>query len=84
MSVEGTIKEIAKGAKDASRQLRKVERSKKDEALVLMADKLMSSKENIKEENAKDLSLGREKGLSSAMIDRLTLEDKTIDDFYRF
>ncbi|MDY7036154.1 MAG: glutamate-5-semialdehyde dehydrogenase [Thermodesulfobacteriota bacterium] len=78
MSVEGTIKEIAKGARDASGQLRKVERSKKDEALLLMADKLMSRKENIKKENAKDLSQGREKGLSSALIDRLTLEDKTI------
>lgn len=72
------IEQMARDAKDASRQLRKAGRGKKDAALGLMAAKLIERKESIQKENDKDLSLAREKGLSSAMIDRLTLDEKTI------
>jgi glutamate-5-semialdehyde dehydrogenase len=44
-----------------------------------MAERLLSHKEYIRQENEKDLLAGREKGLSSAMLDRLTLSDKVID-----
>jgi glutamate-5-semialdehyde dehydrogenase len=44
-----------------------------------MANRLGERKKNIQKENQKDLDLAREKGLSSAMIDRLTLNDKTIE-----
>jgi glutamate-5-semialdehyde dehydrogenase len=72
------IEQMARDAKDASRQLRKVGREKKDAALERMAAMLIKRKESIQKENDKDLSLAREKGLSSAMIDRLTLDDKTV------
>lgn len=72
------IEQMARDAKDASRQLRKVGRGKKDAALELMASRLIKRKKSIQKENEKDLSLAREKGLSSAMIDRLTLDEKTI------
>ncbi|MDP6178934.1 MAG: glutamate-5-semialdehyde dehydrogenase [Desulfatiglandales bacterium] len=78
MSLESMIKMMARGAKDASRQLRKIERARKDVALELMAQKLMKRKDTVKKENEKDLSLGSERGLSGAMIDRLTLDDKTL------
>ena len=78
MSIEGMIEKMARDAKDSARQLRTVERSKKDSALELMAHKLLEREELIKEENEKDLSLAREKGLSAAMMDRLTLDEKTI------
>ena len=78
MSIEGMIEEMTKDARDSSRQLRNVERSKKDAALELMAHKLLERKEHIKKENEKDLSLANEKGLSAAMMDRLTLDEKTI------
>ncbi|MBL7175084.1 MAG: glutamate-5-semialdehyde dehydrogenase [Desulfobacteraceae bacterium] len=78
MSITRMIEEMARDAKDASRQLRKVGRGKKDAALELMATRLIKRKESIQKENEKDLSLAREKGLSSAMIDRLTLDEKTI------
>ena len=78
MSIEGMIEEMTKDARDSSRQLRNVERSKKDAALELMAHKLLEREEHIKEENEKDLSLANEKGLSAAMMDRLTLDEKTI------
>jgi len=72
------IEQMARDAKDASRQLRKVGRGKKDAALELMASRLIERKKSIQKENEKDLSLAREKGLNSAMIDRLTLDEKTI------
>lgn len=78
MSIEGMIKEMGKDAKLASRQLRKVGRAEKDAALRIMAEKLMEKQENIKTENEKDLSVARNRGLSPTMIDRLTLDDKTI------
>jgi glutamate-5-semialdehyde dehydrogenase len=69
---------MAREARFASRQLRKVGRAEKDRALERMAERLSQRREGIKEENEKDLVLAREKGLSGTMIDRLTLDDKTI------
>ena len=43
-----------------------------------MAERLVERKEDIKRENKKDLALAEETGLTAAMIDRLTLDDKTI------
>jgi glutamate-5-semialdehyde dehydrogenase len=40
---------------------------------------LRADRERLKAENEKDLAAGREKGLSGAMLDRLTLNDKRID-----
>ena len=54
MSLESMIKMMARGAKDASRQLRKIERARKDVALELMAQKLMKRKDTVKKENEKD------------------------------
>ena len=78
MSIASMIEEIAREAKEASRILKNVERRRKDEALTLMASRIIEQRDTIKTENAKDLTVAEEKGLSSAMIDRLTLDDDTI------
>ena len=78
MSVEGLIQEMGKNAKAASRLLRKEERANKDAALTLMCKKLMENEGKIREENARDISAAQDKGLSAAMIDRLTLDRSTI------
>jgi glutamate-5-semialdehyde dehydrogenase len=78
MSIVSVIEKIARDAKDAARLLKNAMRREKDEALFLMAARLIEQGDSIKAENTKDLTLAREKGLSSAMIDRLTLDDKTI------
>src|SRR4030042_805389 len=78
MSIEIMIKNIAMAAKAASRRLRKVERGAKDSALRIMADRLIQRVENIIGENKKDIALAEKSGLTSAMIDRLTLDEKTI------
>ncbi|KPK30322.1 MAG: gamma-glutamyl phosphate reductase [Nitrospira bacterium SG8_3] len=79
MSVQSMIEKMAKDAKAASRALRKAQREQKDAALTLMANRLGEKRKNIQKENRKDLDLARDKGLSAAMIDRLTLNDKTIE-----
>jgi glutamate-5-semialdehyde dehydrogenase len=72
------IKDMTKAGKQASRELRKVSRSGKDAALRLMAEKLMQREKGIRQENEKDLALAKEQGMSSAMLDRLALDAKTL------
>ena len=78
MLIEQMIIEMGKAAKEASRVLRKTERGAKDAALLLTADRLLERKEDIKRENKKDLVLAKDTGLTAAMMDRLTLDDKTL------
>ncbi len=78
MSIEATILEMAKDAKRAAMALASCSTTKKNEALLRIADKLEQEADDIKRENAKDLELGEKAGLSSAMIDRLTVSDAII------
>ncbi len=45
----------------------------KNAALYALADRLEASQEQLREANARDLALGREQGLSDALMDRLEL-----------
>lgn len=74
------IIEIAKKAKEASRYGSRLTRSQKDQALLHMAEALVSQSGRIIAENQKDLAAAQEKGLSAAMIDRLTLNAKRIQE----
>ena len=78
MQLSDMIEKMAKEAKGAARQLRKLGRTQKDTALESMAAKLLERRSEIIKENQKDLNLARDSGLSSAMIDRLTLDEKVI------
>ncbi len=78
MSIDELIAAMTRDAKAAARQLRRTGRGQKDEALELMAVKLLEREGRIREENARDLSAAKAQGLSNAMIDRLTLDAKTI------
>lgn len=78
MNLKEEILKIAKEAKFASQKLANLSSTVKDEALLIMAESIKVNKEKIKEENSKDVALAEEKGLSKALIDRLTLNDKRI------
>ena len=78
MSLESMIKDMTKAGKEASRELRKVSRAGKDAALRLTAEKLMQREKVILQENEKDLALAKEQGMSSALLDRLALDAKTL------
>ncbi len=78
MSLENMIKDMTKAGKEASRELRRVSRAGKDDALRLMAEKLMQREKAILQENEKDLALAKEQGMSPALLDRLALDAKTL------
>src|SRR5512139_3721060 len=78
MSLEVMIKGMTKAGKEASREIRKVSRARKDAALRIMADKLIQRERSVRQENEKDLVLAKEQDMSSAMLDRLTLDAKTL------
>lgn len=77
-NIEEIIQNMAKKARSASRRLASLPTAIKNQVLLQTADALLEQKEFITAENRKDLEAGREKGLSSAMLDRLELSDKVI------
>ena len=80
MSIENTIKDMAKEARQALRHLRGVEEGRKNAALDLMAARLLERQTDIVKENEKDLVKAREAGLAPAMLDRLTLDKGVINE----
>jgi len=78
MSVDQMIKEMAAAAKKASGKLRTIRKEEKNAVLDSIARKLIEREGDISSENEKDLNAAKEKGISSAMIDRLKLDSKTI------
>jgi glutamate-5-semialdehyde dehydrogenase len=79
MDVQSTIKKIAEDALTASRRLSHISANTKNAGLLRMADELILHRDFILSENSRDLAGAREKGLSAAMVDRLTVKDATIE-----
>ena len=76
--INAYMKQLAEEAKKASRVLAKTPTNIKNNALILAAQKILGQKEEIQEFNRIDLAAGKEKGLSSAMLDRLELNEKRL------
>ena len=83
MDIKSHVIEIARNAKKASSVLARISSDRKDRALHLMAEALIGQASCLIAENAKDLEHAREAGLSAAMIDRLTLTEKSIQGIAR-
>ncbi len=71
--------DIAKRAKLAADKLTGVSVGQKELALSKMAELIRKHKKEIQQANEKDIEAGRQAGLSSAMLDRLTLTDKRVE-----
>jgi glutamate-5-semialdehyde dehydrogenase len=71
-------KEMAQAAKRGSRRLALLTAAEKNRALIEMAEALERRSAEILVENAKDITEGRKKGLSPAMIDRLLLDEQRL------
>jgi glutamate-5-semialdehyde dehydrogenase len=78
MDVRSCVIEIAENAKMAAGRLARLSTDVKNGALLHMADGLISQTDALIRENEKDVDHARKKGLSAAMIDRLTLKESTI------
>jgi len=72
------IRRLALQAKGASRLLAQSPSAQKDQALLEMADALERRTGEILQENAEDVTDGRKKGLSGALIDRLFLDEERL------
>jgi glutamate-5-semialdehyde dehydrogenase len=77
-NVESTISTMAQAARQAANHLVRVSSDQKNSALLSIAAGLEKEAAFIKAENEKDLIEAEAKGLSAAMIDRLTVKDETI------
>jgi glutamate-5-semialdehyde dehydrogenase len=77
-SVKELILEMGKSAKTAAAELARLKPEVKNKSLRAMAHALTSCAAEIRSENEKDIQAAQQKGLSSAMLDRLVLNDKRI------
>lgn len=76
-----TIK--ASAAKEASRPLAVMTARQKNNMLAAMAEALTQNAKEIIFHNEIDVEAAKESGLSSALVDRLTLNEKRIDDMVK-
>src|SRR5258707_14240372 len=77
MTLTEQMSQLARQAKAAARQLAKLTTDQKNGCLHVMADGLEQNRDAIKDANARDMAAGQS-GLSSAMLDRLKLDEKRI------
>jgi len=80
MVIQQLIETMGRKAKNAAAALAVLKPEDKNRALRCMVDAFLSHRDEIKIENQKDMNAGEDKGLSKAMLDRLLLNDKRIDE----
>ncbi len=78
MRIKKQVLEMAQKARTASFTLANLSSSVKDQALLDMAEELIKTSAKLQKVNAEDVRLARQKKLSSAFIDRLTLTEQVI------
>ncbi|HDZ62435.1 MAG TPA: glutamate-5-semialdehyde dehydrogenase [Nitrospirae bacterium] len=80
MNIKSFVLKKAKEAKEGSRAIAKASSEQKNNVLKGMAEALLKKTGELESANKKDVTMARKKGLSKAMIDRLTLTKKRIDE----
>ncbi|SFJ87406.1 glutamate-5-semialdehyde dehydrogenase [Methylophaga sulfidovorans] len=79
MNVIDYMHTLGQQARLASRKLASAGTDIKNRALLAIATDIRANAEVLKQENARDLKSGQEKGLDAALLDRLTLTDARIE-----
>ena len=74
-----TVFEFGMRARVAARILSKSSTIQRNKGVLAMADAIIAAESDILNANALDLAAGREKGLSAAMLDRLSLTPKRVE-----
>ncbi|MCS0048568.1 MULTISPECIES: glutamate-5-semialdehyde dehydrogenase [Vibrio diabolicus subgroup] len=69
---------MGKAAKDAAFELATASTAQKNQALAIIADELEANSVAILAANAKDIEIGREAGLTDALLDRLLLNEERL------
>ena len=78
MDIQTYMTGVGKQARAAARLMARADTASKDKALTLIAQAIERDVKRLLAANAQDLDGAYKKGLGSALIDRLTLKDKTI------
>jgi len=78
MTLHDEIKGAAQGTRAASKKLATLSSALKNKALLAMAERLEAASKHLIAENKKDLKQANEKGLSPALLERLTLTPKRV------
>ncbi len=76
--IQSAILDMGRRARAAAYELVKLSSAEKNTILLAMADEIEARQTEILEANSKDLATAHEKGLTKAMIDRLTLDPKRL------
>src|ERR1044071_9756970 len=77
--LSNAIRALGRAAREAAAQLALDDRATKDKALKAMAAELRAHSVEILAANAKDMADAKAKGLSAALLDRLTLDGKRVE-----
>ena len=80
MNIRTFVLRKAKEAKEGARVLLRASSEQKNTVLIKMAEALQKRAKELISENRKDISFAQKKGLSKALIDRLTLNEKRISE----
>jgi len=80
MDIKAFVLDKALEAKEGARALAKASSQQKNAALVRMAEALKKRSKELIAENKKDIKYAEGKGLSKAMIDRLALNEKRVNE----
>jgi glutamate-5-semialdehyde dehydrogenase len=80
MDIKAFVLTKAKEAREGARSIAKASSAQKNAALLRMAESLRKRSKELIRENTRDIEFAKKKGLSKAMIDRLALNDKRINE----
>ena len=80
MVIKEYVSKKAREAKEGAKALAKLSSKEKNSILQKMAEALKKKAKTLIAENQKDIRFAEKKGLSKALIDRLTLNEKRIDE----
>jgi glutamate-5-semialdehyde dehydrogenase len=78
-TIQETIHQMGRQARAAAYKLAQLSSDEKNAILRAMAAAIRTATPELLEANAKDLAAGTEKGLSSAMLDRLRLDETRVE-----
>ncbi|MDO9224959.1 MAG: glutamate-5-semialdehyde dehydrogenase [Pseudomonadota bacterium] len=78
MDIKTYMQTLGRQARDASRAVARADTNQKNQALLAMADAIERDAAKLLAANALDMDAARARGLDSAMLDRLALNEKTV------
>jgi len=81
--IAAVMHEMGAAARAAARVLAQAKSAQKDAAITGAAAAIRARRDDILAANAKDVTAGKRKGLSGALLDRLVLDDKRIEAMAR-